>query len=185
MIAIPIQGMGDGVHSVMISVPVENIEGIFPEFFGNVVVEGQLQKIGSRYTFKGTAECQASLTCDRSLLDYAEPIKADITASYMANSDLVKTAEGAASKDDKVHLIRSDQREIDITDAVREELAVNIPMKRVAPEYRDKELGDIFPEIAAKSQDGIPSKKHSKEKPLKEDEIDDRWAALKKLKFKN
>lgn len=185
MIAIPIQGMGDGVHNVMISVPVENIEGIFPEFFGNVVVEGQIQKIGSRYSFKGTAECQASLTCDRSLTDYAEPIKAEIAASYMANSDLVKTAEGAVSKDDKVHLIRSDQREIDITDAVREELAVNIPMKRVAPEYRDKELGEIFPDVAAKDTDGIPLKKSLKEKPLKEDEIDDRWAALKKLKFKN
>ncbi len=180
MITIPIQGMGDGIHTVMLSVPVENIEDMSPEFFGNVVVEGQVQKIGTRYTFTGTAECQATLTCDRSLIDYAEPIKAEIAVSYMANSDLLKTAESSASKDDKVKLIRDDQREIDITDEVREELVVNIPMKRIAPEYRDKELEDIFPEIAAREPDGKSAKK-----PLKEDEIDDRWAALKKLKFKN
>ncbi|MES2765685.1 MAG: DUF177 domain-containing protein [Bacteroidota bacterium] len=185
MITIPIQGMGDGIHTVMLSVPVENIEDMSPEFFGNVVVEGQIQKIGTRYTFTGIAECQATLTCDRSLTDYAEPIKAEIAVSYMANSDLLKTAESSASKDDKVKLIRDDQREIDITEEVREELVVNIPMKRIAPDYRDKELEDIFPEIAAKSTDEIPSKKSSKNKPLKEDEIDDRWAALKKLKFKN
>lgn len=180
MITIPIQGMGDGIHNVMITVPVENIEGMFPEFFGNVVVEGQIQKVGTRYNFTGTAECQASLTCDRSLIDYSEPIKAEITASYMANSNLLKVADESAG-DDKVQLIRDDQKEIDITEAVREELAVNLPMKRIAPEYREKELDEIFPEVAAKSADDADTSK----KPLKEEDVDERWAALKKLKFKN
>lgn len=180
MITIPIQGMGDGVHSIMLSVPVENVEGMFPEFFGNVVVEGQIQKIGSRYTFTGTAECQASLTCDRSLTEYSEPVKAAISTAYLANTDLLKNAEGSA-KDDTVKVIRDDQKEIDITDEVREELAVSLPMKRIAPQYRDKEFEELFPDVVAKN----PDENTSAEGPLKEDEIDERWAALKKLKFKN
>jgi uncharacterized metal-binding protein YceD (DUF177 family) len=162
----------------MLSVPVENVEGMFPEFFGNVVVEGQIQKLGSRYTFTGTAECNAKLVCDRSLTDFTEPIKAQITISYLANSELLKTAEGTSSKDESVKLIRDDQKEIDITDEVREELAVNIPMKKIAPQFRDKDLSEIFPDVAAKDGD-------DEEKPLNDDEIDERWAALKNLKNKN
>ena len=50
---------------------------------------------------------------------------------------------------------------------VRQELAVNLPLKRTAPKYRDKDFADIFPQYAE----------------TESQEIDPRWAALKAIKF--
>ena len=46
-------------------------------------------------------------------------------------------------------------------------------MKRIAPEFRDKNFEDIFPQFSGKK-----SSKKSKDK-----EIDDRWSALKNIKL--
>ena len=171
--------MSDGIHAVELTIPVEKVKGMFPEFFGNVTVNGQIQKLGSRYTFTGTAQCLARLICDRSLEEFEELISAPLTVSFLANTELIKAAEGTSSKDETVKLVREDQKELNITDEVIEELAVNIPMRRIAPEFRDKDLSELYPNIAAKDATD-PS-----DDSLKEDEIDERWAALKKLKNKN
>ena len=68
-------------------------------------------------------------------------------------------------KEGEMHIIRDDELFIDLSDEVRQELALSLPMKRIAPEFRDKEWEDIAPEVAT--------------------EIDDRWKALKGLNLNN
>ena len=63
---------------------------------------------------------------------------------------------------------------IDITEEIREELAVNLPMKRIAPEFEDKEFEEIFTEYTNKKNPAIADKVSI---------IDERWAPLKNLKI--
>jgi uncharacterized protein len=171
MVAVSIHGMKDGAHKIELSVPVEEVEQMFPEFIGNVTVQGEIQKIGNRYTVQAEVLCSAKLTCDRSLTEFVEPIRANIKTSYIADNELVnvEAAVGEEERSDTVHVIREDDHDIDLSEEVRQELILNLPMKRVAPQYRDKEITEIFPELGKKKG--------------KKEEIDDRWAALKKIKF--
>jgi uncharacterized metal-binding protein YceD (DUF177 family) len=68
--------------------------------------------------------------------------------------------------------IREDDTTIDLSDEVRQELAISLPMRRIAPQYRTKEFIEIFPAFA----------EHQPE-TTNEGGIDPRWAALQSIKF--
>jgi uncharacterized metal-binding protein YceD (DUF177 family) len=78
-------------------------------------------------------------------------------------------------KPDEEKAIAEDEKFIDLTDDIREELIVHLPMKRVSPEFRDKSFEDVFPQYS-----GSDNKKSKKKK---DHEIDDRWSALKNIKL--
>jgi hypothetical protein len=65
---------------------------------------------------------------------------------------------------------------INITDEIRQELGVMMPLKRISPKYRGKELSDIFPSFADDDDKTISTT--NQEQPL-----DPRWAALQSIKF--
>ena len=75
------------------------------------------------------------------------------------------------NEDSQVIPIREDATVIDITDEVRQELMVHLPMRRVAPKYRDKELTELFPELEGRDAEAPQP-----------DVVNDQWAALRKLK---
>ena len=170
MIKIFIQGMADGQREVEVEAPVEDIPELFPEFFGNVYLEGIVKKIAKRFSFSGTAYCYAKLICDRSLQEYEEEISAEIKVSFLSEN-LHQHPTEEPNEDDSTIVISEEDKYLDLTEIVREELAVNLPLKRIAPEYRDKDLDDIFPEYSPGN------------KAKDEDDIDDRWSVLKKVKL--
>lgn len=163
MLRLPIQGLQDGQASVQLTANVREIDGIFPEFSGEISLTGTVRKVGKRYSFKGEATCMATMICDRTLNEFTEKITAPVTADYLADTQVFLMQEG--EKEGEMHIIRDDELFIDLSDEVRQELALSLPMKRIAPEYRGKEWEDIAPEIAT--------------------EIDDRWKALKELNLNN
>jgi uncharacterized metal-binding protein YceD (DUF177 family) len=69
-------------------------------------------------------------------------------------------------------IIREDDKYFDMTQEVCEQLAVRLPMKRIAPEFAEVEFEDLYPEYSIK-----------KEKEVFKDELDERWAPLKKIKL--
>lgn len=167
MIRIPIQGIGDGKRQFDLEISVDEIDELFEEFFGNVSLSLTLVKLHNRFTVTGTVSCMAKLICDRSLKEYEEKISTDISISFLAGNDKLRGYE--EEEDDAIHTISDEAKFINITSDVCQLLAVNIPMKKIAPEYRDKDISDIYP-------DYDPNKKE-------ENEIDERWSGLKKLKF--
>ncbi len=168
MIPIYIQGKKDGEYEIDLTVPVTNIENIFSEFFGNIRIIGIMRKLGNRYSIKLKAYCQASLVCDISLSNYDEMIETEIKCSYLANNELYwKRHQLVDIEEEKI--IHEDSKYIDISNEIREQLAVNLPLKRVAPDYRDKNIEDIYPEYTQECNS--------------EGEIDLRWEPLKKIKF--
>lgn len=164
MINLFIQGIKDGEHNVEMDVPVEEVPDMFPEYIGNIHIDGKLRKIGNRYSFVAEADCNAKLICDRSLKEYIEEINVDIKLSF-----IVSSVNGLQSSPDKEIVINPDDKNIDISSEVREIFGVSLPMKRVAPEYRNVDFEDLFPEYSAERVQKI------------NDSFDERWAPLKKL----
>lgn len=173
MLTIYIRGLENGTHPVNLSTPVDKIPYMFPEFDGNVVFNGEIVKSANKYFIKGVAECSARLVCDRSGEDYSETISAPISLSYIANTDMYLLRRDE-SDPEQPYYIHEDDKEIDITDEVRQELAINLPMKRIAPAHRDKDLDDLFPSTVTNADSGDDEPKE-----------DERWAQLKKIRFPN
>ena len=178
MIKIYIQGIENGLHDIDMQIPVEEVEELYPEYFGNIHLIGKLRKFDKRYTFKGEAKCNAALICDISLKNFTKDITADINLSYLADTFLYqisKQSDSEIKKEGNEIIIAEDDKYIDLTNEVREELAVSMPMKRVAPEYEGKSFEEIYPQYSPNSQ--------AKKKKVKKGEIDDRWEPLKKIKL--
>lgn len=172
MLKIFIQGLKDGDYPVEAETNVTAVKDIFPEFFGVISFNGLLKIIGKRYTLTGVAKCNARLICDLSVEEYIEEITASVHCSFLAEDiHHHRTSEG----DDEVNefKISDDDKYIDITLEVIEELEVSLPMKRVAPHLRGKTFDELYPELVP----GLDDKKDESEP------IDDRWAALKNLKL--
>jgi uncharacterized metal-binding protein YceD (DUF177 family) len=166
MVSITIQGIKDGRREIDIEAAVGEVEGMFPEFIGNLTVKGNLIKLGSRYSVIAEVKCTARLVCDLSLQEFDEPVIAELKCSYLANTDLWRLRTSDDYADNEERLISEDSKVIDITGEIREQLAVNLPMKRIAPESRGKSFEEIHPELTDKKG-----------------EIDDRWEILKNLKL--
>jgi len=172
MIKLFIQGLAEGSHPINQQLPVESIPEASEEFFGDVTIEGTLRRLGSHFSFKGTTRCMARLVCDRSLQEYNQEITAnlEIDAKYgttpsKIDGRYVDNGEKVLSVEDKF---------IDITQDVREELAVSLPIKRLSPEYANKDFDEAFPEYSAKLHKRLKKQKG---------EIDERWQALEKLRI--
>ncbi len=177
MLRIMIQGIRDGEYDVDISSPTNEIEGFFPEFVGDVRFVGKLRILGKRYTVVGEAECDAQLVCDLSLEEFTEHIKVNIATSFLANNELYYSIQTLSDelKEAEVHIIHEDEKYLDISDDVRQELAIHLPMRRIAPKYRDKSFDEIYPEYSVEN--------HTKESKTTPELPDERWAPLKKLKL--
>jgi len=175
LLSISIKALQDGKHPVQLSAKASMLDGMFPEFTGEVVVHGTVQKLGKRYILQVHAACDAALVCDLSGEQFIERVEPELTLSYVANTHLFLEQIHDADPV-QPYYIREDDTAIDITDEVRQELAVNLPLKRVAPQYRDKNLGDIFPEFDADAGE-------LRSTPNETQEIDPRWAALGNISF--
>lgn len=168
MLKVFIQGLKDGIYDVEAECPVEQIADIFPEFFGTVRAKGSMRILGKRHTVNIIAECDAKLICDISLEEYTETITATLNVAYMADEELFTIGADSDIAAAEERIIHPDDKYIDITEEVREELCVSLPLKRVAPAYRDKDLAEIFPDL-------VPDNSASP--------TDDRWANLKNIKL--
>lgn len=171
MITVHIQGLQDGQVPIDITVPASSINAHAPEFVNDIRVHGTMTKVGRRYAVAAHVDATARLICDRSLEPFDEPIAVRIDLDFEVDT---QRAMGRTSDDpwddDDIIPIREDDKEIDLTDQVRQELVVHLPMRRVAPKYRDKDIEDIYPELADRTSD---------------DDVappDDTWAALRNLK---
>lgn len=163
MIKIDIHGMKDGEYEIDLNTEVEKIECFFEEFFGMIDVKGVIKKVGNRFTLKSKATVKAKLVCDRSLQNYEEIVTSNVNLGFIA--DTKAFLESTERDIDSDIVIREDAQFIDITSEVIELLALNLPMKRIAPEFRDKDITEIFPDI--NSGDNATDERWSKLKDFK------------------
>ncbi len=137
-----------------------------------VTVTGLLRKHGLRYSVEADVEATARLTCDRSLEEFDEVITTSISLDYVVDHTLAAAQRGRTAEldDEEVRGIREEDKVIDVSEDVRQVLRLSIPLRAVAPAYRDKELDEIHPSM----REGHESESDGP--------IDERWSALAKLK---
>jgi len=172
MISLDIVGLREGNHPFKIQSTAHEIPLLPGEFSGLITVEGVLQKHGRRYTIDASVSGMAHFTCDRSLEEFDEEISAEISLAYVIDPALAAEQAGKAQDMDEevVRGLREEDKRIDITEDVRQVLTVAIPLRHVAPAYRDTPLEQIHPTLSDPGKnDGTGL-------------VDDRWEALLKLK---
>lgn len=145
MLKVSILGMEDGDHAFRVTCDSSAIQDMFPEFTGLVQVEGTVKKQGKRLTIHANAACDAQLICDVSGEEFIQNIAADINKQYRLDTQLhaLRTVE---DEGDEI-ILRDDEEQLDITEEVRQELAIHLPMRRVAPAYVDTTFEALHPEL--------------------------------------
>lgn len=165
MILVQIQGMQDGRATFDITVPASDIPDIPTEFHSDVRVVGTVARSGRRFRIDCDVTTMATLVCDRSLEEYDEPMGVALSLSYVIDNEAAIRREPDEVDDDGSIPLREDAKVIDMSDEVRQELVVHLPMRRVAPQYRDKEINEIFGDLDKAENHDV--------------ENDDTWAALR------
>lgn len=167
MFKIYIQGLQTGENKIQLTEEASVFKDKHEKFTRNVVLEGTLFKNSFKYTLKATITATALLTCDRTLEEFEEPIEAEMRLELFENLDKDRNK---LSEEDVV-IIEKEDKYVDITDKVYEELVLSLPMRRLSPKVRHLEFGDLYPELSADEQ--MPEK----------EELRNQWAALKNLKL--
>ncbi len=162
-IAVSLVGFTSGQREFSMSVPASAIDGIVPEYQSEISITGVAVRQGRKIHVSYTVEANADLVCDRSLEPYQEKIIVQSDLSFALDSDLYHRQLNTEVEPDEVRGIREEATEIDLSDDVRQDLAVALPMKRVSPKYQDVPLTDIAP---------LPSYNN---------EVDERWEPLRKI----
>lgn len=151
--------------SFELKIPANAIPDVVPEYVGDVEINGQVVRVGQRYRVMMDVSGIARLICDRSLEEFDEQVQVHLDCEFVVDAEMASQQVGHLVDPEDVRGLMPDVTEIDVTDEVRQELALALPMRRVAPQYRNIELYELYP--------------HAKEAS---DVVDERWAALKKLK---
>jgi uncharacterized protein len=162
MLTVDITSLSEGIHHREFT-PSATEVGLDPTSFGDIRVEAELQYHRDRILVKLEASATAKLTCDRTLQPYEKPVESHYNLLFGPPSMVGQ--EGDAFEE--VRPLNPTDREIDLTDVVRDTLLLALPQRRVAPGAEDEEIDREFGAPDGEEEDG---------------EIDPRWSELRKLK---
>jgi len=132
------------------------------DFEAKVVLDKHETFIDGDFSITG----KASVTCDRSLEPFDQPVK-------VHRKVLFKYGEEPTELSDEIVVITRDQVDIELGQFIYEFINLDIPMKKLHPRFRDEEENEDD-----KTEGKIVYKSDSDEN----DETDPRWEKLKKLK---
>ncbi len=150
MLLLNVLGLSNGKQNIEIS---GLADGDYKSEFidSEVFVEGLLRVHNDRLILKGKTWTSAVFICDISLEEYREVIEADIDINIIKGMK----EEYRTEKDENTIYISEEEKSANITEIVVQELLVKVPMKKVAPKYRGKDIEEIYPEIKEIKKEGL------------------------------
>jgi uncharacterized protein len=151
-------------HRVELSPDPEALDLDDPDKFSNIHVVARLDVHRDRILVTAHVEGRATLTCDRTLKEYEEPLYGEY--SVLFGPPEMVGEEGEAFEE--VRPLDPAAREIDLTDLVRDTLLLAIPQRKVAPGAEDQDIQTEF---------GAPEEDRDEGEP-----VDPRWDALRELR---
>ncbi len=169
-------GLKDGLHTFTYNIGNEFFEQFeFTDVKGaNVVVEVSLNKQPTMMIADFNLSGVVDLMCDRCTDNVTIPIESDEELIYKFTED--------EFEDEKVVSVYHNEIEIDLTQPIFEFITLAIPSKRL---HLDGECNQTM--LKEINNYLLVEEDESQIEPtddLKEEEIDPRWSALNKLKFK-
>ncbi|MCX7930171.1 MAG: DUF177 domain-containing protein [Chlorobi bacterium] len=177
MVRIPINGLSNGEHPIALVVPVTEVDGIFPEFIGDIRVSGVLHKTGKKLVLQLAVQGTAHMTCDYSLEQFNEAIEAEFALSFVQDTELYLRQPNPQQRIDDdpyaLRILREDDTFVDLTSDIAEELSVRLPIKRVAPQFRHMSFAEY-------AQDVLGDTAHVHQTQTR---TDNPWSALNKIRF--
>jgi len=134
----------------------------------SVLVDVSIQKSGEEYYCQGKVKSEMRLECARCLVEYTARLEG--TTDFIIRSDAVRPDLRPGEFDDEDYaFIHGNDLRVDITDIVRQALALATPMKPLCRE----DCRGLCPKCGANRNEAECS--------CNRDEIDDRWAGLADL----
>lgn len=162
MLTIDITSLPEGIHHLKLD-PSADEANLDPSTFDDIHVDLELQHHRDRILVKLHASATAELTCDRTLREYDERIDGSYGVLYGPPSLVGREGE----EFDEVRPLESSDREIDLTDVVRDTLLLAVPQRKVAPGAEDEPISESFGKDEEETDEGP---------------VDPRWSELEKLK---
>lgn len=160
MLTIDITSLSTGIHHLEL-VPSASEVNLDPSTFEDIQVDVVLQYHRDRILVKLHATAVAELTCDRTLKPYEENIEGAYNVLFGPPSMVGQEGE----EFEEVRPLDPSDREIDLTDVVRDTLLLSVPQRRIAPGAEEEAITREFG--ASEDED--------------DEAIDPRWNDLKKL----
>jgi uncharacterized metal-binding protein YceD (DUF177 family) len=132
---------------------------------GNVDVE--FYKTDHFIKVRFEVHADAGLICDRSLKSFTQEVEGDYTLLFDPNP-----IEESVTDKETVRQISSDDLTISIEKEVRDTIMLNVPTRKIHPDYLDEDGNPTSFEVQS----------FGRKDDDEEETIDPRWAELKKLK---
>jgi uncharacterized protein len=132
-------------------------------------VKGNVRRTGDGVFVNGHVETRAQVECDRCLRPVELPVSADFALDYITEADY-KSSSAAALSEEEMSVSVFDGESIDVDEIVKEQILLATPARMLCRE----DCKGICPRC------GIDL--NVNECNCTSNEIDPRWAALKKLK---
>ncbi|HEU4766504.1 MAG TPA: DUF177 domain-containing protein [Pyrinomonadaceae bacterium] len=132
-------------------------------------IKGRVRLSGNEVLVEGHVEAEAQLECDRCLKPVQLPVSADFTLEYITGADYASSSAAALSEEE-MSVSVFDGESIDVDEIVKEQILLEVPARTLCRE----ECKGICPECGIDLNTGECS--------CTPNEIDPRWAALKKFK---
>jgi uncharacterized protein len=161
MLTVDITSLSSGIHQLEMT-PSPETADLDPTTFEEVRVEAELQCHRDRILVTLQATATAELTCDRTLQPYEQPVEGQYSVLFGPPSMVGQEGE----EFDEVRPLDPSDREIDLTDVVRDTLLLALPQRQIAPGAEDEPLDREF---------GAPEEEE-------ETPVDPRWSELQKLR---
>ena len=131
--------------------------------FGSVQVEAVLDYQPGRALVTFQARTTATLTCDRTLRRFEQPLEGGYAVLFSAPG---RNAPDESEDHDELRELKPGTRYLDLTDAVRDTLLLAVPQRKVAPGAEEEEIETVF---------GAPA-------AAEEEPVDPRWEKLRQLR---
>lgn len=169
MLRLDITPFKSGVHQVELDPDPADLEFDLEPFddvhdVSDIYVDITIQAHRDRLLLHIDVEAEAELTCSRTLKTFEETVFGQYSVLF-GPEELV----GTETDDyDEVRPLSRGDREVDITDVVRDTIMIAIPQRKVAPGAEDEDIDMEF---------GAPDDPDEAEEP-----VDPRWSELQKLK---
>ncbi len=162
---IKISNLQDGVHNFNFDEPVEDI-GLEKPFFGNIIVDVELNKLHSQIVLDAKITTQTNLDCDRCNSNF----NSDLTNTYKMVYLIGKEPEDSESIN--LIYIPVDSDKITIDSDVRDFALLALPMKRLCKE----DCKGLCAKCGKDLNEGNCN--------CDQEHVDDRWLPLMELKNK-
>jgi uncharacterized protein len=161
MLTVDITSLSSGIHQLELTPSAEDA-GLDPTTFEDIRVEAELQCHRDRILVTLLATATAELTCDRTLQHYEQPLEGRYSVLFGPPSMVGQEGEAF----DEVRPLDPSDREIDLTDVVRDTVLLALPQRQIAPGAEDEPIAREF---------GAPEDEE-------ETPADPRWSELRKLR---